>query len=142
MSEKKVVGRNIAIALGILSVLLVAALIGTVAYYYMFNENNAQQPYLLNVGVYGTDGGAANPVFHINGFLANAGTETAYNVKLHVVCYTTTNAKAIDTYIQVGSGTIPGRDSAQLGIDVPYSYSGVLLQPGSATITPIWTNKP
>ena len=73
------------------------------------------------------------PNLHVYGELCNVGTNTAYNVKLHVVAYQSGGVVAIDTYIVVGS--INGE--SWTSVDGAPTYGGDSLT--SWTITPEWT---
>jgi chaperonin cofactor prefoldin len=73
------------------------------------------------------------PNLHVYGELCNVGTETAYNVKLHVVAYQSGGVVAIDTYIVVGS--INGE--SWTSVDGAPTYGGDSLT--SWSITPEWT---
>ena len=48
-------------------------------------------------------------------------------------------AKAIDTLVTIGSGTIVSRNSVQIDTTVNYSNSGVGIAAATATLTPEWT---
>jgi hypothetical protein len=135
MSEKK--KRNSAtIGLGVLCVVLAVLLILMTLDYIptIHGTNNA---YLINVSLGAADEG--NGVLHIQGYIVNGGGSTAYNTQLHVVAYYVSGAKAIDTLVTIGSGTIVSRNSVQIDTTVNYSNSGVGIAAATATLTPEWT---
>jgi Tfp pilus assembly protein PilN len=73
------------------------------------------------------------PNLHVYGELCNVGTNTANNVKLHVVAYQSGGVVAIDTYILVGSMN----GESWTSVDGAPTYGGGSLT--SWTITPEWT---
>jgi hypothetical protein len=196
MSEKKVVSRTTAIALGVLCIILLIGTVGAVIYFnnmvteknneftalqssnsaYVNSHSHANTDYeslkreydsyvashsstsndyervvselssansqitslkaakVVNVGMTVT---ANDPVFgdsylRVSGYVCNVGSNTASNVKLHVVG--SRNAVlVIDTYISIG--TISGESWKQLSTtDLPHA-GGALT---SWTITPEW----
>lgn len=74
-----------------------------------------------------------SPYLRITGWLANVGTNTANNVKLHVVAMQS-SVVAIDTYIVVGS--VNGETLMSLSTnDINYAGNAIT----GYTITPEWT---
>jgi TolA-binding protein len=73
------------------------------------------------------------PNLHVYGELCNVGTNTAYDVKLHVVAYQSGGVVAIDTYIVVGSMN----GESWTSVDGAPTYGGNALT--GWTITPEWT---
>jgi hypothetical protein len=149
MSQKKVVSRNIAIGLAAALIVVIVAFSGILYYYYNMNltENKTSSaPSIINVGLGAADDGifpTYQPNLHILGYIVNTGSDTAYNVKLHVVASYTNGASAIDTYLTVGSGILQGKDSYHLDTTVPYSSSMTgQISAQIATLTPIWTANP
>jgi hypothetical protein len=141
MSEKKNkndVAIGLAIGLGVLCVVLAVLLI-FMAFDYIPTINGTQNnAYLVNVGLGASDEG--NGVMHIQGYVVNTGSSTAYHAQLHVVAYYVSGAKAIDTYVTIGSGIIASRDAVQIDTTVSYSNSGVGIAAATATLTPEWAN--
>jgi hypothetical protein len=80
-----------------------------------------------------------DPASHltINGYIFNMGTYSAYNSKLHVQVWSSTNTLLIDTTIDYG--TISGRSYATIttNTEVPYTGSGSYW-----SVTPEWTSIP
>ena len=73
--------------------------------------------------------------FMISGFICNTGTETAHDVRLHVVAHAVNGTTIIDSYKEVGS--INGKQIANVGGGLDIYYGGSLL--GDWTITPEWS---
>ena len=146
MGEKKVVSRAVAIALGIIVILLALGM-GEVVLYYNAQITEIQNqkevlktPELVNVGL------GANPetqqgayFVHIIGYVCNVGINTAYKCKLHVTTQYASGGCAIDTYIDIGNGGIlAGGESAKVDVSIPYQVYGI----GATTMTPQWSNTP
>jgi cell division protein FtsB len=90
---------------------------------------------VINVGLGADDNPSSSPPFlHVSGYVCNVGSETAYNVRLHVTAYRGSE-RVIDTYYNIG--TIAKEDSRY--IDENFGYSGSALTPNSWTMTPEWT---
>ena len=156
MSERKVVSSSIAIGLAVLVVVMTVAFLGTLIYSINTPNSSAdesaatiatlQAPNVINVGLGARDDGAQPPYepnLHISGYVVNTGPNTAYNVKLHVVAYYFSGAKAIDTEVTVGNGMIRGLDSVQINMIVPYDINALgQLSAQSATMSPEWTANP
>jgi cell division protein FtsB len=93
---------------------------------------------VINVGLGAADNPSSSPPFlHVSGYVCNIGSETAYNVRLHVTAYRGSE-RVIDTYYNIG--TIAREDSRS--IDENFVYSGSALTANSWTMTPEWTNAP
>jgi hypothetical protein len=158
MSEKKMVSRNVAVALGIICIILIVGLGLIMAYYTMtinnkdttYNEyvsthshTNAEYdsmwtPYLIEVDLGATENG--NPAYvarwlHVTGFVVNVHKNWAYNCTLHVVAYQSGGVTATDTYINLG--TIAGESYSKVDANV-YYYTDIT----NYTITPQWTASP
>jgi len=90
---------------------------------------------VVEVGIVATDNRPflQTPRLHVSGFVCNVGTNTAYNVRLHVVAYQSGGVVAIDTYINID--TIVGESWQPVSGDLFYD-GGALT---SWTITPEWT---
>jgi hypothetical protein len=127
---------NIAIGTGVVSVVLAILVILMAFGYIPTMQSNA---YLVNVGLGSSSDGSNSLIIH--GYVVNAGTTNAYDTKLHVVAYYVTGAKAIDTYVPIGTGTINGREALLIDTSVPYT-SGANIAASTATITPQWKNTP
>jgi len=90
---------------------------------------------VINVGLGADDNPYSSPPFlHVSGYVCNIGSETAYNVRLHVTAYRGSE-RVIDTYYNIG--TIVKEDSRY--IDENFEYYGSALTPNSWTMTPEWT---
>jgi cell division protein FtsB len=76
--------------------------------------------------------------FMISGYVCNTGTETAQDVKLHVIAFGVDGTKLIDSYKELGS--IQGKQMVSAGSGLDIYYGGALLD--SWTITPEWSNMP
>lgn len=140
MTTQKKPQNSVAIGLGVvcvvLAVLLILMAFDTIPTIY----GTKTAPYLVNVGLGAADEGNGN--LQITGYVVNAGGSTAFNTQLHVVAYYTSGAKAIDTYVTIGSGTMDSKASVNIDTTVPYTSSGVGIAAATATITPTWTNSP
>ena len=83
--------------------------------------------------------------FRVYGYVANAGSNTAYNPKIHVVAYKLPDVKAIDAYATLttidGGSTIATIDGGSWT-----TFSSTLVYSGGPlfnwTITPQWTTTP
>lgn len=147
MSEKKKIN-SAEIGLGVVCIVLAIVLILMASNYIPTikgTQNGTQSStqntaYLMNVGLGGADEG--NGVFQITGYVVNAGGSTAYSAQLHVVAYYVTGAKAIDTYVAIGSGVIDSKGVVQVDTPVSYTNTGVGIVASTATITPTWNNSP
>ena len=187
MSEKNenMINKKVAIALGIIAMVLFTGIIVVFAYYStavtqrdniiaakeqetlslqnevsdleeqvteLQNQVEAQQNQILslqnqvastaarviNVGLGANDNPYAyQPFLHVSGYICNIGSETAYNVRLHVTAYRGSE-RVIDTYYNIG--TIAREDSRS--INTNFVYSGSALTANSWTMTPEWTNAP
>ena len=223
MSEKKVVRRTVAIALGIVCILLIAGLGGAMAYYsmtinnkdstyasytsshshtdsdynalnstyqdymgthshtdsdynalnsayynyvgnhthtdseynslssdynsYLANHHHTDSEYnsliiasLTTVGLDATNFNhywAWDPPSHltIKGYIFNMGTDTAYNCKLHVKVWSSTDTLLLDTTVDLGS--ISGRSYIYKSTETPYTGSGSYW-----SVIPEWTITP
>ena len=124
------------IGLSVLCVILAVLLI-LMAFDYIPTIHGTNNAYLINVSLGAADEG--NGVLHIQGYVVNGGGSTAYNTQLHVVAYYVSGAKAIDTMVQLGTGTIPSKDSVQIDTTVDYSNSGIGVAAATAMLTPQWT---
>lgn len=194
--EKKVVGGNIAVALGIMCIVFVAGLGGTIASYtsIISSKDTANQDYvsthshdnteynsldaslndymqthsytnsqydqsvashhytdqeydsavtapkLVTVDVTTEDDWSTLPyvpsTFIVSGYVVNAGSDAAYNPKIHVVGYANVDVKVIDAYITLD--TMNG--GSWTAFDSSFVYTGGPLY--YWTITPQWTTTP
>lgn len=136
MGEEKKRNR-VPISLGVLCIVLAVLLI-LMTLDYIPTLSGSGGPYLINVSLGASDEG--NGVMRIQGFVVNGGGSTANNAKLHVVAYYVSGAKAIDTMVQLGSGTIAGRESVRVDTTVNYSSSGGIgVAAATATLAPEYT---
>jgi hypothetical protein len=78
----------------------------------------------------------AQSVFIVSGYVVNAGSDTAYNPKIHVVGYLVTNDKVLDGYITLD--TMNG--GSWTTFESSFEYTGGPLF--YWTITPQWTTTP
>jgi hypothetical protein len=165
MSEKKVVRRSVAIALGIICIILIAGLGGAMAYYTMtINNKNTEYwdlyanythenwwhqyyenqtlalkvPKLSVLSLYSGDvrPWSGTPYLHVYGEIWNVGSDTAYNCRLHVILYQG-SVVAKDTYVDIG--TIFGENKNS--VDAKIYYDGDALTSWTP-ITPEWTTTP
>jgi hypothetical protein len=144
MTEKKEtikkeadVTRQIALALGVLSVVL-AIIIILMAANVVPTVNSNRAARLINVGMGAQDNPGARTL-HITGYVTNVGLEPAYHAQIHVTAVYTQGGEAIDTWVNIGNGgIIYGSDSARISTDVTYSAEGL----GSWTITPAFSATP
>jgi len=187
MSEKKAVSRDVAIALGIACIILIAGIGGAMAYYTMTinNKDSIYDNYASSHSHTDSDYNALNSTYYnyvgnythsnseydsllsdynsltvaslttvgldvtnfnyywfwdppshltINGYIFNMGTDTAYNCKLHVKVWSSTNTLLIDTTIDYGSITGRSYTTITPNTEVPYTGSGSYWQ-----VTPEWT---
>jgi cell division protein FtsL len=74
--------------------------------------------------------------FMISGGICNTGTETAFDVRLHVVAYAVDGTKVIDSYREVGS--LNGKQLVDVRGGLDIYYGGSILD--NWTITPEWSN--
>ncbi len=74
--------------------------------------------------------------FHVSGYIVNAGSNAAYNPKIHVVAYKLPDVKAIDDYATLD--TIDGESWTTFSSTFVYS-GGPLF---NWTVTPQWTTTP
>ena len=145
MSEKKSVGRNIAISLGVVVIALVVILAMIFTQPSLFGlslrtTENEKPPLLVNVGLGAVDMPTSREL-HVSGYVVNTGSKPAYNTRLHVVAYFATGAKAIDIEIDLGNGIISA--NAFVKVDEYISYSGgTSVAASSAELTPLWSNSP
>jgi hypothetical protein len=94
---------------------------------------------VINVGL-GADDNAYNSThrfLRVSGYVCNIGSETAYNVRLHVTAYRGSE-RVIDSYYSIG--TIAREDSRS--VEAKFDYYGSALNADSWTMTPEWTNAP
>jgi hypothetical protein len=74
--------------------------------------------------------------FLVYGYVANAGSDTAYNAKIHVVAYKLDDVKAIDDYVTLA--TMSG--GSWTTFNSTFVYNGGPI--AHWTITPQWTTTP
>jgi hypothetical protein len=136
---KKMVSRSVAVALGIICIVLIVGLVGVMAYYAMNTTSNATYndyvsshshtnseydsmwaPKLIEVDLGATQHGVflGSPYLNVNGYVVNVHENWAYNCKLHVVAYQSGGVTAIDTYINLG--TIAGESSTKVDSNINY----------------------
>jgi cell division protein FtsB len=93
---------------------------------------------VINVGLGARDDrSTSQPFLYVSGYVCNIGSETAYNVRLHVTAYQGSD-QVINDYYNIG--TIAKEDSRS--IEAKFYYSGSALTANSWTMTPEWTNAP
>ena len=141
MTEKTEIKKDgtiqIAVALGVLSVILAVIIILMATNVIPAIDSNRPAK-LINVGM-GAQDSPINNILHISGYVTNVGVDTAYHTQIHVVAVYTTGGKAVDTWVNIGNGgIIYGQDSTKVSTDVSYSADGL----GSWTITPAWSDTP
>jgi hypothetical protein len=166
MSEpkpKKMVRRSVAIALGIICIVLIVALVGAVAYYTMNTTSNTtyndyvsthshtnadydamSAPELISVDLGATliqSGYFLAKWLNVTGYVVNIHNNSAFNCTLHVVAYQSGGVTAIDTYI--GLGTIAGESYYKVNANAFYGANANYTEGiTSYTITPQWTASP
>jgi hypothetical protein len=147
MGEKKVVNRNVAIALGSINIIFLIGLVGAIVNYTSIINNKDSQINSLNVQIKNLQSKVVDlesqintlmapklvfvnmkyddirpwfgaPYLHVYGEVCNVGTKTAYNSKIHVVAYQR-GVVAIDTYIVLG--TISGESWTHVDSNIYYS---------------------
>jgi hypothetical protein len=147
VNEKKVVGRNVAIGLGIICIILGVGLVGAMAYYsnYVSNHSytNAEYeamwtPQLIEVDLGATQYGRflGSPYLNVHGYIVNVHKNWAFNCRLHVVATQSGGVTAIDTYITLG--TIAGESYYKVDSNINYVAGDIT----SYTLTPQWTATP
>jgi len=156
MGERKLVNRNIVIALAVVCLVLVIGLAFAVTNYTSILSSKdsqiaTQNSQIANLQSQITNLTAPNLVwshfgvtinsgfFMISGFGCNTGTQTAYNVRLNVVAYSVTGTKVIDSYKDLGS--IAGKQLVDVSSFRDIYYGGGALNL-NWTITPSWTATP
>lgn len=155
MKPRKVVGRSIAIALGVICIVLVAGLVGAMVYYtdYVSNHSHTNSDYdnlnseygnltsdyyamrapkLKEVDFGTTDQETAPHSLIVTGYVVNVHENTAFNCRLHVIGYQSGGVIAIDTFIPLG--TIDGESSTQVQSIVHYTGSPIT----NSTLTLDW----
>jgi hypothetical protein len=136
LTEKSGAAKQVATALGILSIVL-AVIVMLLAMGIIPAVNSNRAPRLVNVGVGGYDIPDQH-VLRINGYVCNVGVDTAYHTQIHVRALYETGGVAIDTWVDIGNGgVIYGAESTQVKVDVGYSGSASGL--GSWTMEPMWS---
>ena|SRR5271157_3510158 len=154
MSERKVVGRSIAILLGVICIVLIACLGGAMAYYTNYVSNHSHTnadydylnsqyqvmwaPQLIQVDMTAVWQGhfLSSPTLNINGYVVNVHNNYAYNCELLVLAYGVGNVLVINETIPLG--TIVGQGYYQVSQDLAYNSGSV----SSYTLTPQWTATP
>ena len=148
MSEKKVVGKNVAIALGILCVVLLISLIGSIAYYEsrittlssqitslqsqatnLYNQifslgnetESLKKPQLheVNFNWEWNEPWIGSHYVHVSGAVFNSGIYTARNVRINVWLYDSNNV-LIRSYT-INLGDISGKTYSNFATDIDYS---------------------
>ena len=91
---------------------------------------------VINVGVGARDENSpSEPYLYVSGYVCNVGSETAYNVKLHVTAYRD-SVEVINGYYDIAELLVK-EDSKY--VEARFYYSGPALTFGSWTMTPEWT---
>jgi hypothetical protein len=91
---------------------------------------------VINVGLGARDErNTSEPYLFVSGYVCNVGSETAYNVRLHVIAYQG-SVQVINSYYEITDSL--GRYDAEY-VEANFYYSGPELTPGSWTMTPEWT---
>jgi hypothetical protein len=92
---------------------------------------------VINVGLGARDErfNPDEPYLYVSGYVCNVGSETAYNVRLHVTAYRG-SVEVINSYYDIVSSL--GREDSE-HIEAKFYYSGPELTPNSWTMTPDWT---
>jgi hypothetical protein len=148
MSEKKVVGRKVAIALGIICVILVVALAGVIAYYtriindkdtlynnYVATHSHSNEEYdslqsqvdslkaaqlhEVNFNWEWNEPWIGSHYVHVSGAVFNSGIYTARNVRINVWLYDS-NHVLIRSYT-INLGDISGKTYSNFATDIGYS---------------------
>jgi predicted PurR-regulated permease PerM len=141
MSEKKVIGKNVAISLGILCIVLLISLIGIIAYYSsqitslqsqatnLYNQifslenetENLKKPQLheVNFNWEWNEPWIGSHYVHVSGAVFNSGTYTARNVRINVWLYDS-NDVLIRSYT-INLGDIIGKTYSNFATDIDYS---------------------
>jgi hypothetical protein len=134
MAERKVVRRSIAVALGIICIILITSLGGAVALYMGARAvlRSYYSPSLI--GVLNTEDerySFAPPSLHIYGYVANVGADTASNVLLYVEGFQD-EILAFNTTVSLGA--VYGRSFSNY-VDSRIAYVG-----GNLTKWHIWSS--
>jgi hypothetical protein len=168
MSEKKVVRRSVAIALGVVCIILVAIIGGFILlisglgpnrhhtdeeYTNLQNQveslqtevNDLEAPNVIEVNLTSEDVRPINgtPYLHIYGYLCNTGNDIAYNCDLWVVGYQGSVGYEIVTLTaNITMGNILGQ--SWIYVDVSPTYSGSSFYPSNPplsdwSILPQWS---
>lgn len=150
MSEKLGVRRSSLIALGVICIVLIAALVGVMAYYVSTHSHtNADYdamsaPQLISVDLGATyiqNGYFLAKWLNVTGYVVNIHKNSAFNCTLHVVAYQNGGVTAIDTYINLG--TIAGESYYKVNANAYYEINANYTEGiTSYTITPQWTTSP
>jgi len=94
---------------------------------------------IINVGLGARDeSDIAEPYLYVSGYVCNIGSETAYNVRLHVTAYRG-SVEVINSYYEIADSL--GREASKY-VEARFYYSGSALTANSWTMTPEWTNAP
>jgi uncharacterized membrane protein len=161
MGEKKLVNRNIVIAIAVVCIILIIGLAGVASMLVGKDSQIATQNSKIatqnlkidSLQTQVTNLTAPNLVwspfgvtfqagfFMISGFGCNTGTQTAYNVRLNVVAYSVAGPEVIDSYMSLG--TIAGKQVVDIsnGTFRQIYYGGGALN-SNWTITPSWSATP
>lgn len=92
---------------------------------------------VINVGLGARDDRSDpnNPFLYVSGYVCNVGSETAYNVRLHVTAYQG-SVRVINSYYEIASSLV--KDGSKY-VEARFYYSGPALTYNSWTMTPEWT---
>jgi cell division protein FtsL len=94
---------------------------------------------VINVGLGARDEhDAMEPYLYVSGYVCSVGSETAYNVRLHVTAYQG-SVQAIDYYYEIADSL--KRYDAEY-VEARFYYSGPELTPGSWVMSPECTQSP
>jgi hypothetical protein len=130
MTEKKVVGRKVAIALGIICVILVVGLAGVMVNYTRIindkdslqsqvNSLNAAQLHEVNLKWDFNEPWIGGHYVHVYGAIFNSGTNTAYDVKINVLLYDSSGVLIKSSTIMLGN--INGKSYQNIDTNIDYS---------------------
>jgi hypothetical protein len=91
---------------------------------------------VINVGLGARDeNDPSEPYLYVSGYVCNVGSETAYNVRLHVTAYRG-SVEVINSYYHIAD-SLEKEDSEY--VEAEFYYSGPELTQNSWTMTPEWT---
>ncbi|MGP3668218.1 MAG: hypothetical protein ACKD6N_07870 [Candidatus Bathyarchaeota archaeon] len=119
MSEKKVVGRNVAITLAIACIVLAAGLVGAIAYYTSVTESlKSAQLHEVNFNWEWHEPWMGKYYVRVTGVVFNSGEYTAKNTRIDIWLYDS-NKALIKSYT-INLGEIPGKSYRSFSVEVEY----------------------